>query len=85
MSWSSACSQWHPAARRRGVGEALVTAVLQRANEIGAHRVVLCSTEEMCVAHRLYARLGFARLPERDWQPVPGMTLLAFGKTTRRR
>ncbi|MDQ4009223.1 MAG: GNAT family N-acetyltransferase [Actinomycetota bacterium] len=71
-----------PAAHRRGVGEALVTAVLQRAIEIGAHRVVLCSTEEMCVAHRLYARLGFVRLPERDWQPVPGMTLLAFGATT---
>jgi GNAT superfamily N-acetyltransferase len=69
-------------ARRRGVGEALVTAVLQRATEIGAHRVVLSSAEQMCVAHRLYARLGFARLPERDWQPVPGVTLLAFAATT---
>ncbi len=66
-------------ARRRGVGEALVTAVLRRATEIGAHRVVLSSAAEMCVAHRLYARLGFIRLPERDWQPVPGVTLLAFG------
>jgi GNAT superfamily N-acetyltransferase len=73
-----------PGARRRGVGQALVVAVLQRATEIGAHRVVLCSAEKMCAAHRLYARLGFIRLPERDWQPVPGMTLLAFGKTTRR-
>ncbi|MGH3965853.1 MAG: GNAT family N-acetyltransferase [Pseudonocardiaceae bacterium] len=69
-------------ARRRGVGEALVTAVLQRATEIGAHRVVLSSAEEMRVAHRLYARLGFVRLPERDWQPVPGVTLLAFAATT---
>lgn len=69
-------------ARRRGVGEALVIAVLQRATEIGAHQVVLSSAAEMRVAHRLYARLGFIRLPERDWQPVPGMTLLAFGATT---
>ncbi|HKR51760.1 MAG TPA: GNAT family N-acetyltransferase [Pseudonocardiaceae bacterium] len=69
-------------ARRRGVGKALVSAVLRRATEIGAHRVVLCSAAEMIVAHRLYARLGFVRLPERDWQPVPGMTLLAFGATT---
>ncbi len=69
-------------ARRRGVGEVLVTAVLQRAAEIGAHRVVLCSAEEMHVAHRLYARLGFSRMPERDWQPVPGITLLVFGVTT---
>ncbi|MGH3901933.1 MAG: GNAT family N-acetyltransferase [Pseudonocardiaceae bacterium] len=68
-------------ARRRGVGEALVIAVLQRATETGAHRVVLSSAAEMCVAHRLYARLGFVRLPGRDWQPVPGVTLLAFGAT----
>lgn len=73
-----------PEARRRGVGQALVVAVLQRATEVGAHRVVLCSAEEMCAAHRLYARLGFVRLPERDWRPAPDMTLLAFGKTTRR-
>jgi GNAT superfamily N-acetyltransferase len=73
-----------PAARHRGVGQALVVAVLQRATEVGAHRVVLCSADKMCAAHRLYARLGFVRLPERDWQPVPDMTLLAFGKATRR-
>lgn len=71
-----------PSARRRGVAERLVRAVLAQANEIGAHRVVLCSTVDMCVAHRLYTRLGFRRLPERDWQPVSGTTLLAFGVTT---
>ncbi|MGH4010027.1 MAG: GNAT family N-acetyltransferase, partial [Pseudonocardiaceae bacterium] len=67
---------------RRGVGEALVTAVLQRATEIGAHRVVLSTAAEMRVAHRLYTRLGFIRLPELDWQLAPGVTLLAFGATT---
>jgi ribosomal protein S18 acetylase RimI-like enzyme len=69
-------------ARRRGVGEELVRAVLRRAAEIGAHRVVMCSAPEMHQAHRLYARLGFDRLPERDWEPVPGMTLLAFASTS---
>ncbi len=68
-------------ARRRGVGEVLVRAVLRRAAEIGAYRVVLCSAQDMHVAHRLYARLGFVRLPERDWEPVPGVTLLVFGAT----
>lgn len=68
-----------PEARGRGVGTALVTAVLQRAAQLGAHRVVLCSAERMHAAHRLYGRLGFVRLPERDWQPVPGFSLLAFG------
>jgi ribosomal protein S18 acetylase RimI-like enzyme len=71
-----------PGARRRGVGEALVRNVLARATETGAHRVVLCSAAEMRVAHRLYARLGFIRMPERDWYPLPGVRLLAFGATT---
>lgn len=68
-----------PDARGRGVGEALVTAVLARAAECGVHGVVLCSQAQMHTAHRLYTRLGFGRLPERDWHPEPGLTLLAFG------
>lgn len=65
-------------ARRRGVGEALTRAVLERAREVGAARVVLCSQSTMKTAHRLYERLGFRRLPERDWEPVPGVTLLSY-------
>ncbi len=68
-------------ARRRGVGEMLVRAVLARATATGAHRVVMCSDERMHVAHRLYARLGFVRMPERDWAPMPDVRLLAFGAT----
>lgn len=71
-----------PGARRRGVGELLVRAVLARATEIGASRVVLCSAAEMHAAHRLYTRLGFTRLPHLDWCPMPGVTLLAFGTAT---
>lgn len=70
-----------PGTRSLGVGEALVTAVLRQAADIGAHRVVLCSGERMHAAHRLYRRLGFSRLPERDWYPVPGLKLLAFGRS----
>jgi ribosomal protein S18 acetylase RimI-like enzyme len=70
-----------PGARRRGVGEVLVRTVLARATETGAHRVVLFSTEQMHAARRLYARLGFVRMPERDWYPRPGIQLLAFGAT----
>jgi hypothetical protein len=33
---------------------------------------------DMSAAHRLYRRLGFTRLPCRDWQPVPGLQVLAF-------
>ncbi|QWF83359.1 GNAT family N-acetyltransferase [Amycolatopsis sp. CA-230715] len=67
------------AARGRGVGEALTRAVLRRAGELGRARVVLVSLDRMKAAHRLYERIGFARLPERDWAPYPGVLLLAFG------
>ena len=30
-------------------------------------------------AQRLYQRAGFRRLPDRDWSPAPGVTLLAYG------
>ncbi|MFC4000563.1 GNAT family N-acetyltransferase [Prauserella oleivorans] len=70
-----------PEARGRGVGEALTRAVLDRARDLGATRVVLCSLDLMKSAHRLYARLGFTRLPDRDWEPVPGVTLYAYGLT----
>jgi hypothetical protein len=37
---------------------------------------VTASDEE--AAHRLYERLGFTRLPQRDWSPVPGIDLLVY-------
>jgi ribosomal protein S18 acetylase RimI-like enzyme len=67
-----------PTARGRGAGEALVRAVVERARERGDRRIVLSSLDRMTTAHRLYERLGFVRLPERDWTPVPEVTLLAY-------
>lgn len=67
-----------PAARRQGVGEALVRRVLQQARADGNHAVVLSSCDAMTAAHRLYRRLGFRREPERDWRPVPDLTLAVF-------
>ncbi|MFJ8585074.1 GNAT family N-acetyltransferase [Streptomyces sp. NPDC093595] len=68
-----------PAARRRGAGEALVRACVERARAVdGCRRVVLSSRQAMRAAHRLYERLGFVRTPERDWQPVPGVTLFTY-------
>jgi ribosomal protein S18 acetylase RimI-like enzyme len=64
-----------PAAQRRGVAEALVRACLDRATELGLHHLVLATQPNMLTAHRLYARLGFVRAPERDWEPIPGVTL----------
>ncbi|WP_328614234.1 GNAT family N-acetyltransferase [Amycolatopsis sp. NBC_00355] len=67
-----------PSARGRGVGEALTRAVLDRARALGLRRVVLSSLDGMRAAHRLYERLGFTRLPERDWRPFPHITLIAY-------
>lgn len=67
-----------PDAQRRGVGDALVRHVLAHYRAGGARAVVLSSLVEQVAAHRLYTRHGFARLPERDWEPVPGVDLIAF-------
>lgn len=62
-----------PSARGRGVGEALVRACIERAKHAGAPRIVLSTGPEMLAAHRLYERLNFVRVPERDWRPRPEM------------
>lgn len=67
-----------PAARRRGVGAALVQAVLDRASAGGARHVLLSTMPAMHDAQRLYRRFGFNRAPDLDHRPVPGVELLAF-------
>lgn len=69
-----------PDARRMGVGEALVQLVLNRFHDVGAHSIVMSSLPQMVGAHRLYARVGFERAPDLDWQPVPEVSLIAFRK-----
>ena len=65
-------------ARGRGVGAALAEHCIGRAVESGGRALVLSSHPDMHAAHRLYARLGFRRTPERDWQPGPTVTLWAY-------
>ena len=68
-------------ARRSGGAasrEALVGVCLERSRELGYTAVVLCSLPAQARAHRIYERLGFRRLPERDWSPDPGVDLMAF-------
>jgi ribosomal protein S18 acetylase RimI-like enzyme len=62
----------------QGVGRLLVTECLERARAAGKRRMVLSTDPLMTAAHRLYERLGFTRLPERDWSPVPGVDLLVY-------
>lgn len=68
-----------PETRGRGVGEALARHCIDLSRADGDRAMVLSSLPEMASAHRLYDRLGFGRLPDRDWSPVPGVQLIAFG------
>ena len=67
-----------PTAQGQGVGQLLVSTCLERARAAGKRRMVISTDPRMTTAHRLYERLGFTRLPERDWSPMPGIDLLAY-------
>jgi ribosomal protein S18 acetylase RimI-like enzyme len=69
-----------PQVQGRGIGELLVTTCLDRARKAGKRRVVISTDPLMTTAHRLYERLGFIRLPERDWSPLPGIDLLVYAR-----
>jgi ribosomal protein S18 acetylase RimI-like enzyme len=74
-----------PTAQGRGIGELLVTTCLDRARAAGKRRMVLSTDPRMTAAQRLYERLGFARLPERDWSPAPGVGLIVYSRELERR
>ena len=63
----------------RGIGRALLHAAIHRAAGTGVRHLVLFTQTDMVAAHHLYEQAGFGRLPERDWSPEPGVTLLAYG------
>ncbi|MDO5500038.1 MAG: GNAT family N-acetyltransferase [Propionibacteriaceae bacterium] len=67
-----------PAAQGCGVGAALVRHVVDLCRADGDHAIVLSTSGQMTIAQGLYRRLGFARLPERDWSPEPEVDLMAF-------
>lgn len=70
-----------PRARGRGVGSRLTRHAIELARLRGLERVVMNSGPQMVGAHRLYEKLGFARLWERERLIVDGdrtFRLLAF-------
>lgn len=72
-----------PDARGRGIGAALTRHVVGLGRIRGVKRIVMNSGGSMLAAHRLYARLGFVRLPEREGriEVEPGffVDIFAFG------
>jgi GNAT superfamily N-acetyltransferase len=72
-----------PDAQGRGIGAALTEHVVGLGRIRGVKRVVMNSGGNMLAAHRLYSRLGFVRLPEREErvEVEPGffVDIFAFG------
>ena len=64
-----------PAAQGRGVGEAMVRWVIDRAQSDGKRRVLIHTLEVMRGAQRLYERLGFVRdeANDEDWDGIAGL------------
>jgi predicted N-acetyltransferase YhbS len=67
-----------PAARGAGVGQALVEACVARARQLGAVAIGLHSSESMRAGIRMYRRMGFVRVPERDFQPPGAELVMAY-------
>jgi len=65
-------------ARGRGIGDALMLRCVERARDLGLSALALSTQPSMRAAHRIYERMGFERVPQRDWSPAPGITLLAY-------
>ena len=68
-----------PQAQGSGLGQALLEAVIERARIREVGHLVLLTQADMVTAQRMYAKAGFARLADRDWEPNPGNLLLAYG------
>jgi GNAT superfamily N-acetyltransferase len=67
-----------PSARGHGVGRRLMEECIRRARAGGAPALTLHTADIMSAAIRLYARLGFARAPELDFSPAPGIVVKGY-------
>jgi ribosomal protein S18 acetylase RimI-like enzyme len=65
------------AARGRGLGQALVAAIITAAEARGYAEMRLDSLPSMTAALALYRRFGFAEIPAYCFNPVPGTLYLA--------
>jgi GNAT superfamily N-acetyltransferase len=67
-----------PAARGKGVARRLMEECIRRARAAGAPALTLHTADIMAAAMRLYERMGFARAPELDFSPAPGITVKGY-------
>lgn len=70
------------AARGRGVGQAIMRHAADVARSRGLGRVVLHTGEQMLAAQRLYERMGFVQIPEREFtieRDIGPLRILSYG------
>ena len=68
-----------PKAQGRGVGRALVDACIAFGRERGLTQIAIFVRSDVAAgALALYDRLGFERMPDRDWWPTPSIVLHAL-------
>ena len=72
-----------PEHQRRGVGQTLVRACIDAAAERGRARIVCSCLASMEPAQRLYAGMGFRRVPERDYTVFAGFDRQALVRELR--
>ncbi len=68
----------HPDFRGKGIGHALMEECIRRCRKAGIKTIGLHTTEIMQVARGMYERMGFVRVPEHDFHPAPGITVMAY-------
>jgi predicted N-acetyltransferase YhbS len=67
-----------PSSWGHGIGTALVGACLRAARDASAEAVTLNTTDLMRAATALYQRMGFARAPDLDFRPAPGVVAKGY-------
>jgi len=68
----------HPEYRGKGIGHALMEECVRRCRQAGISSIGLHTTQAMDIARQMYERMGFVRLPESDFHPAPGVTVMAY-------
>src|SRR5262249_40304196 len=71
----------HPEGRGRGIGRLLTEECLRRARAAGSEAMGLHTTQLMSVARAMYERMGFVRVPDYDFFPVPTFRVMAYRLT----
>ncbi len=70
-----------PDHRGTGIADALLAGCIDHAHAHGENALVISVIGDNAAAHRLYAKHGFVRHPERDWDPTPQAHLLVYSKS----